>query len=475
LESRLMMSGRMILGAILLLGFGGLPVNISRADMPATAPATMPAANALDALTPTTPGYPRITRIRAELNKLNLTDDQQAKIAALLNLLAQQLEDLSTTLDPAAPAAQKQAQINPLFQAMRQQLRDILTPGQLQKFNQAMAAPAGAAAAQNGGAGGAVLLQNLRSAIASLDLTADERQQLTDLLKQTQTKVVDLRQGAAAGEDIRPDIAQLRTEVTDKLQQILTPDQMAKVRDLMQQAAAGGAGAAGGAAGNANNPGKAASSGATANAATDNAATATSMIPGTDAGGDGMMAAATTRPAAVQSSGGWDGVIAAGVNAGDAAPDFSLKTLDGRTAQLSDYKDQTVVIEFGSISSPTFRAQAANMEKLHAAVGTRVAFLIVYTREVYPDTAQLAQNIADKISVAQPAEMPARIALASRARDLLHISLPIAVDTMDNPTATAFGGFPNGAVIIKNGTVVERFRWANADSLQNAIDRAAEN
>jgi Spy/CpxP family protein refolding chaperone len=446
----------------------------------------MPAVSALDALTPKTLGYPRITRIRAELAKLNLGDDQQAKIAALLNQLAQQLEDLTAGLGPALPAAQKQGQINPLFQAMRQELSGILTPQQLQKFNQGLAGPA-AGAAQNAGAGGAVLLANLRSAISTLDITADQRQQLTDLLKDTQTKVVALRQRAAAGDVIQPEMAQLRTDVTDKLQQILTPDQMARVRDLMQQAAAGGAGAVGvgaggvGAAGGANNPAKAnnqgngAANGAAAKAAAGSGAAGATIVPGANAGGDGMMAGAATRPAAVKPSGAWDGAFAAGVKAGEAAPDFSLKTLDGPTVQLADYKDQTVVIEFGSISSPTFRAQAANMEKLHAAEGTRVAFLIVYTREAYPDTAQLAQNIADKISVAQPSDMGARIALASRARDLLHISLPIAVDRMDNQTATAFGGFPNGAILIKNGTVVERFRWANADSLQNAIDRTAGN
>jgi len=60
-----------------------------------------------------------------------------------------------------------------------------------------------------------------------------------------------------------------------------------------------------------------------------------------------------------------------------------------------------------------------------------------------------------------------------RAQQILHITLPMAVDSMTDQIAGAYGGMPNGAVVIgKDGKIVAREQWTNPDSLRRAIDRA---
>ncbi len=51
--------------------------------------------------------------------------------------------------------------------------------------------------------------------------------------------------------------------------------------------------------------------------------------------------------------------------------------------------------------------------------------------------------------------------------------MPMAVDSMDNAVTSAFGTFPNGAVVIgKDGHIAALEHWTNSDSLRHAIDEA---
>lgn len=52
-----------------------------------------------------------------------------------------------------------------------------------------------------------------------------------------------------------------------------------------------------------------------------------------------------------------------GIRKGQIAPDFELKTLDGETVRLSDYKGKRVMLNFWATWCPPCRAEMPDMEK----------------------------------------------------------------------------------------------------------------
>ncbi|QHS21504.1 TlpA family protein disulfide reductase [Virgibacillus sp. MSP4-1] len=54
-----------------------------------------------------------------------------------------------------------------------------------------------------------------------------------------------------------------------------------------------------------------------------------------------------------------------GLNVGNIAPDFELKTLDGETVQLSDFRGQRVMLNFWASWCPPCRAEMPDMEKFY--------------------------------------------------------------------------------------------------------------
>lgn len=49
---------------------------------------------------------------------------------------------------------------------------------------------------------------------------------------------------------------------------------------------------------------------------------------------------------------------------GDQAPDFQLPTLDGKKAQLSDYKGQVIILKLATTWCPTCRQQSEEIEEI---------------------------------------------------------------------------------------------------------------
>jgi len=244
----------------------------------------------------------------------------------------------------------------------------------------------------------------------------------------TRSKAEAIRKEAAGdGEALRSKLRELATDAQEKAKNILTPEQREKVRDLIQQ----------------DRP-------------------------------------AATQPAATQPVGEApkrDIAPAAppGKEVGEAAPNFELRKLDGNPVQLSSFKGRVLVMEFGSISSPAFRSRVEGMERLKQQRGEQAAFLIVYTKEAHPKGGwEVDRNKEEGFLVEQPKDDAGRRALATDARNRLKISLPIAVDGTDNATADAYGGFPNGAVVVgKDGRIAAVQKWTDPDGLRRIIDEAA--
>jgi peroxiredoxin len=66
-----------------------------------------------------------------------------------------------------------------------------------------------------------------------------------------------------------------------------------------------------------------------------------------------------------------------GIEIGDIAPDFELKTLDGKTVKLSDYKGQKVMLNFWATWCPPCKAEMPAMQKFHEEMGNDVKILAV--------------------------------------------------------------------------------------------------
>jgi hypothetical protein len=133
------------------------------------------------------------------------------------------------------------------------------------------------------------------------------------------------------------------------------------------------------------------------------------------------------------------------------------------------------VLVFGSYSSPSFRQRAPQLQVLSQGESSRASLLIIYTKEAHPkDGWQVERNRDDKIAIPAHADMQSRIAQAKQAREALKLSIPIAVDDMDNSVATAYGAGENAAQVIgRDGTILARETWADPFALKRAIDAAA--
>ena len=97
------------------------------------------------------------------------------------------------------------------------------------------------------------------------------------------------------------------------------------------------------------------------------------------------------------------------------APDFTLKTVDGRQ-ELTLSKlvgPKPVVLIFGNFTCGPFRTQAGNIEKLCRRYRDRATFVMVYVREAHPtDGWELESNIRIGVSLPQPQSYDERVKVA---------------------------------------------------------------
>ena len=370
-----------------------------------------------------------IKRLKDAAGGLDLSDEQKPKVDAVFQHITQEGLSLSDEIGTTPPGQRYQKLID-FSKQIRGELAGVLNDDQVtaldSKIGPALQPRAGGNFGGNNRPGQAgSLVDNLQQAIAKLDLTDDQKQQIKDVFTQAKQKLADIR---AKGGDIQAGLQDVRQFVRQKMQGILSPDQMQTLGDAMrqyQQQRGGGARQPGGA----------------------------------------KAPVAETKPEDLNSD---------GPEIGAAAPDVQVVELNGQAFSPSKYKGRVVVMEFGSLSCPVFRQHVAEMEKLKQAEGGRAFFVFVYTREAFPaGNKDVERNHTDGIAVADATTLDERKAQAEQTQKTLHITLTMAVDPMDNSASSAFGAFPNGAVVIgKDGTIAERQEWTNPGTLKIAIDDA---
>ena len=169
------------------------------------------------------------------------------------------------------------------------------------------------------------------------------------------------------------------------------------------------------------------------------------------------------------------GSLQAGPKLGEKAPDFTLKTNDGkREVTLSKLVGpKPVVLVFGNFTCGPFRSQAGNVEKLYSLYRDRATFVMVYVREAHPkDGWHMDSNDRVGVSLAQPRTYDERVSVAQTCGAKLALSFPMLVDTIDDSVGGPYSGMPSrlylidsqGKVAFKNGRGPFGFKTAELES-----------
>lgn len=146
-----------------------------------------------------------------------------------------------------------------------------------------------------------------------------------------------------------------------------------------------------------------------------------------------------------------------GLATGEPAPNFSLRTLDGKTIDLTALRGKPVIVEFGSYTCPIYRGNTGAVADLVTKHGDKAHFITVYGYEAHPvDGWVVAQNTREGIEIKQHTNLDDRFAAAKSTMSKLGIQSTMVVDGMDNAVTDAWHGHPNGAYILDSeGAVVD--------------------
>ena len=145
------------------------------------------------------------------------------------------------------------------------------------------------------------------------------------------------------------------------------------------------------------------------------------------------------------------GSLQPGPEVGDSAPDFTLKTVDGKeSVTLSQLVGpKPVVLIFGNFTCGPFRGQAGNVEKLYRRYRDRATFAMVYVREAHPtDGWSMESNDRGGVSYRQPRTYEERVGVAKTCRRTLGLGMPMLVDTLDDAAGARYSGMPSRLYLI---------------------------
>lgn len=162
----------------------------------------------------------------------------------------------------------------------------------------------------------------------------------------------------------------------------------------------------------------------------------------------------------------------AGPQVGEAAPDFTLTAIDGRSVSLSSFRGTPVVLEFGSYTCPAFRETATKLQPLVAQYAGKVAFVVVYGLEAHPTDGWVSPvNTQAGIAIPQHQTLEDRKACAVDAQAKLGLTgATILVDGLDNAVVKAWGGHPNRSYIIgRDGKVVARSLFSDPEETRRVL------
>jgi alkyl hydroperoxide reductase subunit AhpC len=145
------------------------------------------------------------------------------------------------------------------------------------------------------------------------------------------------------------------------------------------------------------------------------------------------------------------GSLQPGPKVNDAAPDFTLKTVDGQKAITLSKRigPKPVVLVFGNFTCGPFRSQAGNVEKLFRRYKDRATFLMVYVREAHPtDGWSMESNDRVGVTERQPTTDDERVQIARKCSKSLNLGFPMLVDTVADTVGARYSGMPGRLYLI---------------------------
>jgi hypothetical protein len=145
------------------------------------------------------------------------------------------------------------------------------------------------------------------------------------------------------------------------------------------------------------------------------------------------------------------GSLQPGPKVDESAPDFTLKTNDGK-AEITLSRligPKPLVLVFGSFTCGPFRGQSGNVEKLYRRYKGRANFLMVYVREAHPtDGWRMESNDRSGVVTEQPKTYAQRVEVASKCGQLLDLGFPMLVDSIDDRVGARYSGMPGRLYLI---------------------------
>ena len=145
------------------------------------------------------------------------------------------------------------------------------------------------------------------------------------------------------------------------------------------------------------------------------------------------------------------GSLQPGPKLDESAPDFTLKTNDGKSeVTLSKLiGPKPIVLVFGSFTCGPFRSHSGNIEKLYRRYKDRATFVMVYVREAHPtDGWRMESNDRVGAITAQPKSYEERAGVAQKCGRLFNIGFPMLVDTIDDTVGARYSGMPGRLYLI---------------------------
>jgi len=179
-----------------------------------------------------------------------------------------------------------------------------------------------------------------------------------------------------------------------------------------------------------------------------------------------------------------------GVNA--PAPDFQLKTHDGKqTIRLSELGGpKPIVLVFGNFTCGPFRSMYPLVDDLKQRYQDEAEFLAVYVREAHPsDGWRMGSNARLGVELAQPKTYDERVTAAQQCHAALKYSMPLLVDAINDPVGNSYSGMParlyvidcDGKVAYKSGRGPFGFKTGEMEQallmtlIERRLETAAEN
>ncbi len=162
---------------------------------------------------------------------------------------------------------------------------------------------------------------------------------------------------------------------------------------------------------------------------------------------------------------------------GDTAPDFHVTALnDHRTITLADYQGRPLALLFGSYTCPIYRGQIDRFNSIYRHYKDDYAFLTIYVREAHAeDEWRLNINTKQDVVFQQPTTLEARAEIAKICHERMQITMPVALDNMNDDAGRAYVAWPERLYIMTaDGAIAYRsapgpFPMAEIDQWENAL------